>query len=132
MSLCDTRVQMESIVRDTLNDMCSQIYEMDTLKQYFKTTINNSIKKIDNDFMYLHSPSLLPAAYKASLEEVSRRRDYEKKLEEILTKLNENLRKENQKRKTFLTKFGGILPHNFIPGLKIMLPEMETSLSFKK
>ena len=47
-----------------------------------------------------------------------------------MVKLNENLKKENLRRKSFLSKYGGILPHNFIPGLKSTLAEVQMNLSY--
>ena len=49
-------------------------------------------------------------------------------MEEMLKFFNNLVRRENLKRKKFLSKYGGILPHNFIPGLKVLLEEVNLGL----
>ena len=48
---------MELQVRETLKLIDTEITEIDSLKNYFNTNLINEIKKMDNDFTYLHSPS---------------------------------------------------------------------------
>jgi hypothetical protein len=129
--LFDLRMEMEKSVKETMGLVSKELDGMEILQGEISGELLESIKKMNNDFTYLHSPSLLPSAYNASLEEVSRRRSFEKKLEEVLGRFNGVIKRENLKRKKFLGKYGGILPHNFIPGLKVMLEEVGMELEYE-
>ena len=53
------------------------------------------IKKLELDFSYLLNPSQLPKAYKESLKEISRRRQFNKIVKDKILVLNKIGEKEN-------------------------------------
>lgn len=83
--------------------------------------------KIEKDFSSLIKPSLLPQAYDDLLKEVSRRRKIFKQLSQIVEDVSSIVNNENQERKSFLTKYGNVLPESFVE----IIPHLKENLKCK-
>lgn len=90
-----------------------------------KKKFEDSIHSLKNDFSYLLNPSFLPAAYEASLKEVSRRTFFFSIFQAQYQLLKELVDQERKDRKAFLSEYGKILPVEFIPQLKNVGPTLK-------
>lgn len=87
--------------------------------------LQEDFDKMEKNFSYLLNPSYLPAAYQASLVEISRRNEFSKVFEREVACLQGLVDKENERRQLFITQQGKILPCEFVPGLKHMAPAIK-------
>ena len=104
----------------TLQDVSklqSQIRELNLTLGMLK----EALKFLSSQFAELDHVSKLPAAYEASLAEISRRRSYGRMFNEKIRRMGEELaqcrQEEVEARESFLLSFGQHLPRDFVPGL---------------
>jgi hypothetical protein len=90
---------------------------------------NDSLSRQKNYIQQLFAIEMLPRAYDAALEEVSRRRKFMKKYLGISSDANDSVVKlmleEKTKRKEFLDNHGRYLPKDLVPGLLEDLPQIQ-------
>lgn len=93
---------------------------------------DEAFKKQKEAFQQLHYVQRLPNSYKASIEEVSRRRKFGKSIQSLLIKTTQRLEKirndEIDKRKSFINTHGSSIPRDLIPGLTESLPPFEIQI----
>lgn len=60
--------------------------------------ISEDFEKMEKNFSYLLNPSMLPAAYSATLQEISRRNEFTRLFEKEVAYIQTMIDKENEKR----------------------------------
>lgn len=90
---------------------------------------NDSLSRQKTCIQQLFAIEMLPRAYDAALDEVSRRRKFLKKFLTLSSDANDSVVKllleEKSKRKEFLDSHGRYLPKDLVPGLLDDLPQIQ-------
>ena len=94
------------------------------LSSTVKQRLLHRLDEIDANFKFLLRPGQLPLAYKGSLVEVVRRREFSRILAEKLKFITDLLGEEAILRDEFLKTHGEALPKTFLKGIDMPVPDI--------
>ena len=77
--------------------------------------LTSECEALDDDFAWIQKPQKFPQAYRETLQEISRRREYALVFEKKWKGLQDMQDLEKKRRKRFLAEWGNVLPKDFIP-----------------
>src|SRR5690606_34925591 len=107
------------------NSLTNLLKETKTFAKRLSLYINIE-KSTKHSVSQIKTTTKVQEAYKFTLAEIVRRKQFKKELEKQIYLTNENIRQkieeENRRRKEFESRIEGILPRDLIPGLFAIVP----------